>query len=223
MGRTDHLDPLSCWYWRKQTYCFQLSSEKLKWQIILLINLHFWQNLQLFSNIFLSPLRRKADFLCCFDCFIVNLIERVHFGHSVVYRNDLDDCQSFVVAVIDRKDIASDLFPSPVCKSGRATFLSQISPTDRIMIHKLQQLSVFSHLCCISSGSFCFLLWSTGDWELMLRDGGVPSLICSLPPSGSVLPRSVFLHFALRFWNQTCIKKKEREREGKKWNERQLN
>lgn len=68
-------------------------------------------------------------------------------------------------------------------------------------------LSVFSHLCCISSGSFCFLLWSTGDWELMLRDGGLLSLICSFPPSGSALPRSVFLHFALRFWNQTCIKR----------------
>ena len=63
--------------------------------------------------------------------------------------------------------------------------------------------SVFSHLCCISSVSFCFLPWSAGDWELMLRDGGVPSLICSFPPSGSELPLSVFLHFALRFWNQT--------------------
>lgn len=114
----------------------------------------------------------------------------------------------------------------PVCKSGAKTSLSQALTKIRILFHNTNRhnnlLSVGPHLCCISSGSFCFRLWSTGDWELMLRDGGVPSLICSLPPSGSVLPRSVFLHFALRFWNQTCIKKKERKK-GNKINNWELN
>lgn len=86
-------------------------------------------------------------------------------------------------------------------------FVPVIPPSQFFLIHN-DHLPL-PHLCCISRGSFCFLLWSTGDWELMLRDGGVPSLICSLPPSGSVLPRSVFLHFARRFWNQTCMEIKK--------------
>lgn len=132
--------------------------------------------------------------------------------HPVIYRNDPE---LYVLAVINGKNL-NLTFIIQICKqqplchlSMRYCFINNNSYNN----HPSVVIFPFPHLCCISSGSFCFLLWSTGDWELRLRDGGAPSLICSFPPSGSPLPRSVFLHFALRFWNQTCIDKRKGGRE----------
>lgn len=62
-----------------------------------------------------------------------------------------------------------------------------------------------SHLCGASRVSFLPRAWSAGGGELMfLTGGGVTSAMGSLAPgSWSEVPLSVFLHLALRFWNQT--------------------
>lgn len=61
----------------------------------------------------------------------------------------------------------------------------------------------YSHLCWISRPSFLFLVWSAGEGEFKFLAGGATSAMVSLEPSWSEVPRSVFLHLALRFWNHT--------------------
>lgn len=62
-----------------------------------------------------------------------------------------------------------------------------------------------AHLCWASRASFLLRAWSPGDGELTFLTGGdVTSAMDSLAPgSWSEDPLSVFLHLALRFWNQT--------------------
>lgn len=77
-----------------------------------------------------------------------------------VIRNDLDVRQSFVVAVIDVVVSYYFFFFTNLQISTSNFFVTYFwIPIDKSYSNHLS----FSHLCCISSGSFCFLLWSTGD------------------------------------------------------------
>ena len=76
------------------------------------------------------------------------------------------------------------------------------------------------HLCWASRASFLLRAWSPGGGELrFLTGGGVTSAMGSLAPgSWSEAPLSVFLHLALRFWNQTWVREGNTHtpREGRK-------
>lgn len=76
-----------------------------------------------------------------------------------VIRNDLDVCQSFVVAVIDVVVSYFYFFTNLEISSSNFFVTYFLNHIDKSYSNHLS----FSHLCCISSGSFCFLLWSTGD------------------------------------------------------------